>query len=167
MTRREWLLANSNLIGSLYPNTRKLYGPYKSVKDSRWRVVIYDGRLRRTRQYAKIKMEVKLERRLGPNETVDHIDRNVTHDRYSNLRVIPRKQHAEEDALRQKQQIGKCVQCKKKFELTRNQIGTCRNKAGPFCSRKCSGAYGASVQKSGQVIKRKCVAAEYEYRKSV
>lgn len=89
--RRDFLLRNQNLIGVLYPEL-KIYGPYLS-KDGRYRVVFSNGSTKVTRQYAKVKMEIKLERRLAANETVDHKNENKKDDRYSNLQLLTRREN--------------------------------------------------------------------------
>lgn len=145
MTRKEFLQKHIKLISKLYNGITKIYGPY-IAKDGRRRIVLYDGVRRITRQYAKIKIEIKVRKRLSTNETIDHKDRNVLNDSYKNLQILQRSIHTKKDALRLKINVIKqCIWCKTSFSLTRNQIKE-TNKAGPFCSRSCSGKYGASIQ---------------------
>ncbi len=72
---------------ALYLNITKIYGPYDRA-DGRKVVILYDGEKRSARQYAKIKLEVKLGRRLKPGEEVDHKDGNFRHNKFSNLQVL-------------------------------------------------------------------------------
>lgn len=141
------MLRNYNLLVYLYPNTRCFYGPYLG-KDKRYRVVIYDGVNRQTRQYAKLKMEIKLERRIEEPETVDHFNGNTRDDRYDNLQVLFRKEHIKKDVLRRPHLKLSCPLCNKTFEPSRNQISNVNNRksSGPFCSRVCAAKYNRDVQ---------------------
>ena len=86
----------------VYENCR-LYGPYKSKKDNRLRiqVIFSDGR-RTYMSYPKYLMEVHLGRYLEKDETVHHIDGNPLNNDISNLTVIDRAEHANNDAIRNK-----------------------------------------------------------------
>ncbi len=77
-----------------------LYGPYKRKQDNRRIVILKSGELRITKLYAKVKLEIKLGRILGYNETVDHIDDDVTNDRFSNLQLLTRKLNASKSAFK-------------------------------------------------------------------
>lgn len=150
MRRRERLDRNMNLVSYLYPGVHTVYGPYLG-KDGRYRVVLYDGSRRMTRQYAKLKMELKLERRLHEHkETVDHFDNNKQNDRFSNLRILPRGEHARQDALRRDPVLDNCKWCDGWFILTRQQLEP-RNqtKSGPYCSPSCRGS-GIAAGKTGR-----------------
>lgn len=156
--RQQFIRRNHNLIVSLYPNTKNIYGPYLG-KDGRYRIVLYDGKHRQTRQYCKIKMEVKLERRIHDPDTIDHNNGNKRDDRYSNLVVRNRSEHAKLDVVRRKQQKVKCVWCDTSFysKISGQKTST----AGPFCSFSCRGKYGASVQNGGSILKRRKYKIEY------
>jgi hypothetical protein len=93
-TRRDWLLKRFAKVTTLYPNLKAIYGPYL-CSDGRYRVLIYQsGSKRTTRQFAKLKMELKLGRQLHPHrETVDHINDDATNDKYSNLQILTRKRN--------------------------------------------------------------------------
>ena len=155
--RRLFLDRNSNLIKSLYPNTKTIYGPYLN-KDGRYRVVMYTFDKRRfTTQYCCIKIEVKLERRLVDDETVDHKNNKIRDDRYDNLRVLPRSEHSRQDIERIMLQTVKCVWCKGKFKSKVNDIRRTKDgklTAGPFCSGTCRGKYGASISNGGPKLER-------------
>lgn len=152
-SRREWLLDKQHILNKLYNGVERVYGPYLS-KDQRYRVVLHSRKGKTTKQFSKIKMEVILGRRLGPDETVDHKDNNTKNDRRKNLRVLDRSEHIKQDALRRRLIKLPCVFCGTVFTLTRDQIPKREGKAGPFCSRTCSGKYGASVQNGAQRLGR-------------
>ncbi len=60
-------------------------------------------------------MEQKLGRILDPgNETIDHIDGDFTNNSFDNLRIIPRGQHARDDAEQALVFDFKCKLCQKK-----------------------------------------------------
>lgn len=95
-------------------------------------------------------MEVHIGRYLDVDETIDHIDGNFLNNNFDNLRIINRKQHAIEDAVRNKNVIVKCQYCGKEFTIEgstlhrRNRKD--RQQSGYFCSKKCSGKYGVDIQ---------------------
>lgn len=125
----------------------KIYGPYRRP-DGRQHVIIINNGKRRTVSYPKWLMEQELGRELHPYlETIDHIDGNFTNNDLSNLRVIERKQHINEDRKRVKAVVTACIGCK--TELIRSASQLNRNarlgKAGPFC-KPCAGTYGANLQ---------------------
>lgn len=159
-------LESSNLstptkhIQKLYPECKKVYGPYLR-KDGRLVLVLYDGVKRVTKQASRIIMEVYLGRVLDPTETVDHIDRNPLNNKIENLQVLSRSSHASLDAIRVKVEKVKCLYCDSIFEPTRAQRNT-KNNAGPFCSRKCSGLYGSDVQNNKiQKASRSVISKQY------
>lgn len=90
-------------------------------------------------------MELKLNRRLLPEETVDHIDGDYTNDESTNLQVLTRSEHARDDAWRLKEQTFTCEVCKKIFTLSGKKLRNAyanrqrRDMVGPFCSRRCAG----------------------------
>lgn len=130
-----------------YGDEFKVYGPYKR-KDGRMHVCLYDGTTRITVSYPKYIIEMHLGRKLLPNETVDHIDRDFTNNKIENLRVIDRVPHIKDDARRVRTVIATCVYCKDTFLRRASVMQHSANmeKAGPFCSSECTGLYGATVQ---------------------
>jgi hypothetical protein len=129
---------------------KKVHGPYTRKQDGRQHVVIVFMDLsKKTVSYPKYLMEQKLGRELDPDlETVDHIDRDFTNNDPLNLRVIEREKHCKEDAIHVEDVEIMCVLCgRKAFKQAHNLQGNkIQGKAGPFCSRSCSGLYGAYVQ---------------------
>jgi len=98
--------------------------------------------------YPKWLMEQHLGRKMLPNETVDHIDRDFRNDEISNLRVIDKSRHSSDDAPRVKPNIISCVWCEAEVDKisSKRRSNAKQGKAGPFCSKRCSGSYGASLQ---------------------
>lgn len=125
----------------------KVYGPYIRKQDGRKHVIVYwfEEDKRQTVSYPKWLMEQKLDRFLTENETVDHIDRDFTNNDLDNLQILSRHEHAALDVIRRKTINVQCVECNTKFEIEGSTIYT-RHKAGPFCSRQCSGKYGSDLQ---------------------
>lgn len=144
----------------------KIYGPYLR-KDKRLHIcIVYSNGKRKTVSYPKYLMEVHLNKYLNKDETVDHIDRDFNNNDISNLRVVERSQHSKDDAKRVNRIIEvSCVWCKAYMGFI-NHHNRSKNKikAGPFCSRKCSGEYGASVQKGGKKLKKSLYKKEYYYK---
>ncbi len=136
----------------------RVLGPYQDRKDKRLRVVlIHDNGRTQTLSYPRFVMESYLGVTLDPNEDVHHIDGNVENNDISNLEVVWHKDHCKEHSLKYKEPIlVNCFYCGSEFELStarqsqRNR-DIKRGKQGPFCSRRCSGKYGADVQKSNKV----------------
>ena len=128
----------------------KVYGPYKRDTDGRSVVVVVDDEGKaQTISYPKWLLEMQLGRKLDPNtETVDHWDSDKENNDLSNLRIVPREEHSANDTRRVKPVKFNCAWCKKEFErsprLVRDKAR--KNKAGPFCSRKCAGQYSRKLQ---------------------
>lgn len=158
--RMEDELAESELTGW------KLYGPYLR-KDGRKHVCLIkhaeDGSIaiRRTKSYPKYLVEQRLGRLLRPNETVDHQDRDFTNDEISNLIVRKLNGHVSIDALRVNVEEVSCPICTVMFTPSKDQRNLKKNIAGPFCSRKCKGRYGSSVQAGAPTLNRTPIAKTY------
>lgn len=145
----------------------KLYPPYDSVlgpytrPDGRKHVVLNNtssskGTKGKTKtiSFPKALVESKIGRTLLPNETIDHNDRDKTNDSDNNLIIRDRTTHASLDAIKVKVEEIPCAQCQTLLTPTKNQRnpGTKADgskPAGPFCSRKCKGRYGSTVQNGG------------------
>lgn len=125
----------------------RVYGPYLR-KDGRKHVILYDGKHRQTMSYPKWLTEQRLGRFLREGETVDHDDRNPTNDDPLNLIVRGRSVHARLDVRRVQKIIGRCVWCGTPTLQSPSVVRDHHKRgcAGPFCSRRCSGLYGAELQ---------------------
>jgi hypothetical protein len=148
-------------ILTLYTEYDRVYGPYLRKSDGR-RILSLSkiGTKGSTaKQYGRFLLEIKLNRRLSKNETVDHIDGDFTNDNSDNLQLLTRVENSAKSAIRAKDIIGNCKWCKGEFTLSRNQR-KCRY-SGPFCSRSCSGKYGKMVQESGTTWQRTEHVVEY------
>ena len=132
-----------------YGDNFKIFGPYRRG-DGRQIVIVIDHKgKRRTISYPKWLMELQLGRPLDPDlETVDHIDSNFENNDLKNLRIMPRHEHSREDTRRVKPVKFNCAWCDKEFERSPRLIRdkAKHNKAGPFCSRQCAGAYSRMLQ---------------------
>ena len=167
-------LNKDNLL-KLYPTYNSVLGPY-TRPDGRMHVVLNDssapkGQKGKTRtiSYPKAVVESNIGRTLLPNETIDHNDRDKTNHQENNLVIRGRSIHAALDAVRVTVDLVNCVECGKSFEPSKGQRNSQASKngtepAGPFCSRQCSGQYGARVQNGGTKLERQEVTKTY-YRK--
>ena len=141
----------------------RVYGPYERKNGRKFVILLFKDGTRTTRQYARYLMEQELGRELTSDEEVDHRDRNHTNDEISNLRVISKEQHKDEDQKRRIPVEWKCPLCDEKFVLDAKQENDAfqkrkQGKAGPFCSKQCAGRYGAEVRFG----KRKPIEVDYE-----
>lgn len=133
-----------------------VYGPYVRKDDNRKHVIIYWPAFskRQTMSYPKWLLEQHLERFLTVDETVDHKNRDFTDDRIENLQILLKSKHASVDALRVFPVEVVCIYCSRSFQrkaaVTRHSSKL--GKAGPFCSKSCSGSYGADLQ-NGKINK--------------
>ena len=145
----------------LYPGYHTVSGPYLR-KDNRKIVSLYGNKISKTISYPKALVEVHLNTRLREDDTVDHKDRNKQNDSIENLVVRRRKEHCKLDAVYVEVKDMNCSWCSKKIKLSRGQHDTrSLNKAGPFCSRSCSGHYGKSIQLGATPTKRQTIHKRY------
>lgn len=158
-----------NLL-ELYPDFTSVTGPYKR-KDGREHIVLNNtnlpkntkGKLK-TISYPKAIIEVYMNRRLKDHETVDHIDKNPLNNDILNLQVLDRNNHSALDCKRRKEIKINCGYCGKEIILTRSQISnlTYKNRgSNVFCSRRCSGKYGAEIQNGKR--EKKFIDIQVEY----
>ena len=107
----------------LYPEFRKVYGPYLR-NDGRNTVVFYDGKRQTSKQLARVRLEVKLGRRLTEQETVDHIDENYGNDHPDNLQVLSKsdnaaKSHRKDGRYVRSDNDQVCVICQTPFRIAK------------------------------------------------
>lgn len=129
---------------------KKVHGPY-TRKDGRKHVVtVFEDGSKKTTSYPKWVKEQELGRELDIfNENIDHKDRDFTNDSPGNIQILTRSENAAKSALRRIVEYLPCLTCGKETEITRGRIiSNNRGKAGPFCSKSCSGKYSSSVQKN-------------------
>lgn len=153
--------------GDVYGSAR-IYGPYYR-KDGRKHVcVLWSNGRRQTVSYPKFITEVRLNRYLGPDETVDHIDRDYTNNSPENLRVIPLAEHVREDVRRLVPQEFRCTWCEKPLILSGRKLHRLidnqrrRGYGGPFCGRSCAGKHSRACQ-LGRATRGKGTVAKAEY----
>lgn len=131
----------------------KIYGPYK-CKDGRFRcVIIHSDGTRRTVSYPRLVLETHLGRSLMPDEDVHHIDEDTTNNDPNNLEVRLHTEHCRDHSIKYINNIiVDCIYCSKEFILTPIQQRTrfSSKKAGPFCSKACSGKYGTDIQRAAK-----------------
>ena len=145
----------------VYENVIHSFGPYKG-KDGRLRIILeFNDGSKKFKSYPKYLMEKHLDRYLTEDETVDHIDQNPLNNDISNLRILSRKEHCSNDAIRNKDVTVKCAYCGKEFIIPGSKLHyknrKDRHQSGYFCSRQCSGKYGAEIQnhkRSHQTVER-------------
>lgn len=96
-----------NRILTLYPEYDKITGPTIS---SAGRVLVNFRNSttgeKTTRQLGKVKLEVKINRRLTGDETVDHKDNDKTNDDFDNLQVLTRTENARKGSLNNTYTLG-------------------------------------------------------------
>ena len=150
-------------IKPLYPEVISVTGPYLRKSDNRLILIakVNNSPKITTFSYPKILYEIYYNRRLKPNETIDHIDKNPLNNDINNLRCLDLKFHASMDIKRREPFTVKCKYCGKEF-LIFNGGDKNRRKTGYFCSRTCSGKYGKEIQL--QLIEKEYVEqVKHEY----
>lgn len=126
----------------------KIYGPY-TRSTGRQQVVLVSETFKTTMSYPKFLVETRLNIKLDKDITVHHIDGDFRNNAEENLLLLSRKEHTSLHAVgRSPIDIhANCVWCGKLFTISGKKRKHRREgKAGPFCSRKCSGEYGSAVQ---------------------
>lgn len=125
----------------------RVWGPYKRKKDGRSIMVIRrDDGYCTSVSYPKWLMQNR-GYDFGPDDTVDHINRDIANDDPDNLRVLDRVAHAQIDVCRVRAVELRCVTCDTLVVRQARNVntGARRGKAGPFC-KPCAGRYGAALQ---------------------
>lgn len=105
------------------------------------------------KSYPKYLMECHLGRYLTEDEIVHHKDGNPLNNEIENLEVLSRVYHSTMDHLVNKEMVVKCQMCGKEYVLKETACYSNRRRTGYFCSRQCSGRYGALIQ-NGRIKKQ-------------
>lgn len=131
----------------------KIYGPY-TRPDGRQHIVAYQNGKRITVSYPRYLMEIVIGHYLEKDEEVHHKDGDFTNNALTNLEIKNSSKHRKEHRKYFGEYVT-CSWCGKEFWLTPKSQryrfqNRKRSKFGPFCSRKCVGAYGSYIQMSAQ-----------------
>lgn len=107
--------------------------------------ICYENGKRGTMLYSRYLMEKQLGRKLGADETVDHIDEDSTNDSIANLQILSRSDNSKKHWVL----LGKrteyvdiiCPKCGKEVQKLARDIRGNRKKGkgGPYCGRSCAG----------------------------
>lgn len=154
-----------NKLLALYPLYDKVTGPYLR-KDGRKHIVLNNSTLPnktkgklKTLSWPKALIEVHLNRLLEDYETADHIDEDFTNDDLNNLQVLTRAKNIIKSFNENPERYAEylkfnCFECNEEFLLLARQYRgnqLKQNKAGPFCSRQCSGIHNQRIQSNGHL----------------
>ena len=150
----------------------KIYGPYTRKDGRQHIVVVYPDGTKRTVSYPKYLVEMYLNRYLDEDETVDHINGDVSDNSKENLQVIKRSDHVSLDVKRYKEKSFRCPLCNTEFKLSGRYLygailNRRRGKAGPFCSRSCAGSYSKGIQMGEKPIEIIEILPEYTTNKQL
>lgn len=114
-------------------------------------VIIFPDGSKKTTNFARYLMEVKLGRLLNRNEHVHHIDGNCYNDCLDNLELIDPKTHQRLHHLLDREQEFSCYWCKKNLVLYGNALTNYLRRVkhnptskGPFCDATCRAKYRAN-----------------------
>lgn len=129
----------------------KIYGPYTRSDGRKHVIVVASSAVKRTVSYPKYIVEMHINRYLVGDETVDHIDMDINNNHITNLQIINKCDHIRLDVRRFKAKIFVCPYCLLNFTLLGRKLNDAiqnrkKGKAGPFCSRSCSGKYSKDIQ---------------------
>jgi hypothetical protein len=149
------------IIKKLY-NCKNVYGPYNG-NDNRQRCVLYfDDQTTTSRSYAKLLLEVKLGRRLTPQEEADHINDDHTDDSENNIQLLSREQNIQ----KQREYIDEnlevygfhCAVCETPFLMkkhARNQQLKQSTTGLAFCNPVCSNIHRTEQNSISDECRRK------------
>ena len=86
---------------NIYPEYDKLYVPYQRNTDNRAIVILRNTITKKQYmlQYARLLLEIKINRKLIAPETVDHIDGNPLNDHIDNLQILTKKENSRKSSL--------------------------------------------------------------------
>lgn len=136
----------------------RIYGPYLRKDNRKHIVIVHDDGRKQTKSYPKYLLEQKLGRELLPHETCDHEDNDFTNDDINNLQLLTRQENASKEMQRDHRQAPVvnivCESCSVSFSIVKRIVdrNMRESKAGPFCSKRCAGIYGANIQNGKDFI---------------
>lgn len=124
-----------------------VYGPYQGP-DGRYRVILYSGHQKQTMSYPKYMWWRDKGILIKDHEQIHHKDENFTNNVIENFEVRTKYDHMSLHV--NPSETYNCQWCEKNLELSgiklsRYKTDKKRNKNGPFCSKQCSGQYGAYI----------------------
>ena len=126
-------LRDKQILKNLYPNTKEIYGPYLR-KDNRLMLVLVGFGKSSSLSYPKALEEIKRNKRLDEDETVDHIDGNPLNNDPENRRIISRADNAKLGPVNRKPTshftLGTCNEGEKNgmAKLTKAQVNDYRER---------------------------------------
>lgn len=148
-------------------------------KHKNGRLMVYIKETKQVISYPRYIMEQELGRKLLPTEQVHHKDGDFLNNDISNLEVLDETEHFKLHAKQNEKYHDKimiCPQCGKEFLWTAKQQtefnGNAKRRENkyasihtPFCSKSCSGKYGAQIQQQHDSCnsKRKLTDAQIRY----
>lgn len=114
----------------------KIYGPYQRGSDKRW-IIIVNGK---TVSYPKYLYEKHHNVQVIEPMTVDHIDGNPQNNNIENLRLLTRKQNAQEGSYTGRTMITLiCAYCTKEFNREK-RFAPRKSHWLAYCSTDCRDA---------------------------
>lgn len=135
-----------------YPYNEKWRKGYLVVNpENRKTLILYNSHKDRTStQYARYLLSVSLKRFLTEDETVDHIDGDVTNNCLSNLQILSKGENIRKTHLKPLIELV-CPVCDSVFHRTHSQLRGRKHKVQTndiCCSRSCGGKK-ASLRNNG------------------
>lgn len=135
-------------LSMIYGYSVRILGPY-TCKDGRKRVDIISSNGKKTAQLARVLLEIKIQRKLIKDETVDHIDGDVRNDSFDNLQVLSKLDNVRKAVKDQNREVNYleyfCKQCNKKV-YRREKYMKLRGGKHVFCSNSCRSNYWKANQ---------------------
>lgn len=127
----------------------RIYGPYNRPDGRQHVITVSPDGIRKTVSYPRFLMEERLGRLLEKSEEVHHKNGDFNNNDVENLEVKNATLHRVLHQTKYETPIKvNCVWCREVIILSpRQQQHRTQNKSklGPFCSKRCSGKYGAWV----------------------
>lgn len=141
MTLKEQIL-------QLYPEYNNVYF-YRHNKNFREYVSFSPKIGVYTALLARVKLEIKLNRRLVDDETVDHKNNDPFDDDPDNLQILSKLDNQLKPKNKKPLKKRKCKFCTKIFEISQGTINKALRKGRDyfFCSKSCANSYATDYNK--------------------